>query len=88
MIDIATGAYVRKFYGLVQKDYHLNAFFGGANEEFVVSGSEGKKPIRTRYWGHVTGYQPIREQYFFGGANEFAVSGSEGKIQLSLVKQV
>lgn len=40
MIDIATGAFVRKFYGLVQKDYHLNAFFGGVNEEFIVSGSE------------------------------------------------
>eukprot|EP00116_Pleurobrachia_bachei_P013792 sb/3474054/ len=24
----------------------------------------GEKPIRTRYLDHVTGYQPIREQYF------------------------
>eukprot|EP00116_Pleurobrachia_bachei_P007790 sb/3468052/ len=24
----------------------------------------GKQPIRTRYSGHVTGYQPIRDQYF------------------------
>ena len=24
----------------------------------------GKQPIRTRYLGHVTGYQPIRDQYF------------------------
>ena len=23
-----------------------------------------KQPIRTRYWGHVTHYQPIRDQYF------------------------
>ena len=23
-----------------------------------------KQPIRTRYLGHVTGYQPIRDQYF------------------------
>ena len=23
-----------------------------------------KQPIRTRYLGHVTGFQPIREQYF------------------------
>ena len=23
-----------------------------------------KQPIRTRYLGHVTGYQPIRGQYF------------------------
>eukprot|EP00116_Pleurobrachia_bachei_P001577 sb/3461839/ len=25
-----------------------------------------KQPIRTRYLGHVTGYQPIRDQYFLG----------------------
>ena len=25
---------------------------------------KSKQPIRTRYLGHVTGYQPIREQYF------------------------
>ena len=25
---------------------------------------QSKQPIRTRYLGHVTGYQPIREQYF------------------------
>ena len=23
-----------------------------------------KRPIRTRYLGHLTGYQPIRDQYF------------------------
>ena len=25
---------------------------------------DGKQPIRTRYLGLVTGYQPIRDQYF------------------------
>ena len=24
----------------------------------------GTQPIRTRYLGHVTGYQPIRDRYF------------------------
>eukprot|EP00116_Pleurobrachia_bachei_P019047 sb/3479309/ len=27
-------------------------------------GSTSKQPIRTRYLGHVTGYQPVRDQYF------------------------
>eukprot|EP00116_Pleurobrachia_bachei_P012317 sb/3472579/ len=32
---------------------------------FVAEPNEiSKKPIRTRYLGHVTGYQPIRDQYF------------------------
>ena len=31
-----------------------------------------KQPIRTRYLGHVTGYQPIREQY------SYLVGGHEG----------
>ena len=26
--------------------------------------NKGKQPIRTRYQGHVTGYQPIRDQDF------------------------
>ena len=33
----------------------------------VVTGNTplpSKQPIRTRYLGHVTGYQPIRDQYF------------------------
>eukprot|EP00116_Pleurobrachia_bachei_P009882 sb/3470144/ len=29
-----------------------------------MSSGGGKQPIRTRYLGHVTGYQPIRGQYF------------------------
>eukprot|EP00116_Pleurobrachia_bachei_P016689 sb/3476951/ len=31
----------------------------------VIAGS--KQPIRSRYLGHVTGYQPIRDQYNLGG---------------------
>ena len=26
--------------------------------------NEGKQPIKTLYLGHVTGYQPITDQYF------------------------
>eukprot|EP00116_Pleurobrachia_bachei_P016123 sb/3476385/ len=31
------------------------------NTLFVLT---SKQPIRTRYLGHLTGYQPIRDQYF------------------------
>ena len=34
---------------------------GGKIEEPTES---SKQPIRARYLGHVTGYQPIRDQYF------------------------
>ena len=37
------------------------------NQEFTKNeryDSGSKQPIRTRYLGHVTGYQPIRDQYF------------------------
>ena len=29
----------------------------------VPTADVSKQPIRTRYLGHVTGYQPIRDQY-------------------------
>ena len=32
--------------------------------EVYYAGTDRKQPIRTRYLGHVTGYQPIRDQYF------------------------
>ena len=41
-----------------------------SREEILENGLEeettgfSKQRIRTRYLGHVTGYQPIREQYF------------------------
>ena len=31
--------------------------------EVEAGDEEVSKPIRTRYSGHVTGYQPIRDQY-------------------------
>ena len=35
--------------------------FSGARQEPT---EPSKQPIRARYLGHVTGYQPIRDQYF------------------------
>ena len=34
-----------------------------------------KQPIRTRYLGHVTGYQPIRDQYF-----QYLTTTTQGRI--------
>eukprot|EP00116_Pleurobrachia_bachei_P004481 sb/3464743/ len=34
------------------------------NPSFQEPTDTSKQPIRTRYLGHVTGYQPIRDQYF------------------------
>jgi WD repeat-containing protein 26 len=42
LIDLATRNVVQKFLGHTGGDYLIRASFGGANESFVVSGSEGK----------------------------------------------
>ena len=41
LVDIASGTTVRKYFGLQQSDYQINSCFGGANEQFILSGSEG-----------------------------------------------
>eukprot|EP00116_Pleurobrachia_bachei_P008185 sb/3468447/ len=48
---------------------------GGRQQPTEIS----KQPIRTRYLGHVTGYQPIRDQYFQIGY----VPGGRSKRQFS-----
>jgi hypothetical protein len=42
LVDIASGTTVRKYFGLQQSDYQINSCFGGANEQFILSGSEGE----------------------------------------------
>jgi WD40 repeat protein len=42
LMDIDTGEVVESYSGHVQKQYIIRSAFGGANENFVVSGSEGK----------------------------------------------
>eukprot|EP00116_Pleurobrachia_bachei_P015295 sb/3475557/ len=46
-------------------EIHIDIFVLGFGERLNhdKTGSS-EKPIRTCYFGHVTGYQPIREQYF------------------------
>lgn len=41
LIDIDTGAVTRRYEGSMSGDYLIRARFGGLNDEFVVSGSEG-----------------------------------------------
>eukprot|EP00116_Pleurobrachia_bachei_P005833 sb/3466095/ len=60
-------------------------------------GHQGKRPIRTRYLGHVTGYQPIREQYFLvrlnrilqthlhWGGSEHTIGGRRFDVECHLV---
>eukprot|EP00116_Pleurobrachia_bachei_P011333 sb/3471595/ len=40
-----------------------------AKLRFLWLKETSKQPIRTRYLGHVTGYQPIRDHYFFIWSN-------------------
>eukprot|EP00116_Pleurobrachia_bachei_P007768 sb/3468030/ len=39
-------------------------YLGSSNFELLTKNRPRPKPIRIRYLGHVTGYQPIRDQYF------------------------
>eukprot|EP00116_Pleurobrachia_bachei_P017006 sb/3477268/ len=36
------------------------------SNKIIEPAETSKQPIRTRYLGHVTGYQQIRDQYFLG----------------------
>eukprot|EP00116_Pleurobrachia_bachei_P005074 sb/3465336/ len=58
----------------VNNQYNQNSLFrscdwlstnqGPVFPDSVVTYRKSKQPIRTRYLGHVTGYRPIRNQYF------------------------
>ncbi len=48
LIDIETRETVRKYMGQATGQYTIRADFGGANENFVISGSEGEKISRIR----------------------------------------
>ena len=51
----------------LRSGYHDNAsnrYLLGDTKLGITRAWGRKRPIRTRYLGHVTGYQPIRQQYF------------------------
>ena len=41
LMEIDTGEVVQSYHGNLQKEYIIRSAFGGANENFIVSGSEG-----------------------------------------------
>ena len=44
LIDIETSEVLRRFQGQKQSTFIIRSTFGGAAENFIVSGSEGRKP--------------------------------------------
>jgi hypothetical protein len=42
LMEIDTGEVVQSFEGHQQKQFIIRSAFGGANENFIVSGSEGR----------------------------------------------
>lgn len=46
LMDVDTGDILQNFYGHRQKEFIIRSAFGGADENFVVSGSEGKLNTR------------------------------------------
>lgn len=45
LMDSGTGDIVQRYSGLKQSEFVIRSAFGGANENFVISGSEGKREI-------------------------------------------
>jgi WD40 repeat protein len=41
-MDVTTGEILSRYEGAIQKEYVVRSSFGGANENFVISGSEGQ----------------------------------------------
>ena len=46
----------------------ISGFIGACAEIMILLKLVSKQPIRSRYEGHVTGDQPIRDQYFLIGS--------------------
>lgn len=49
MWDRRTGSLVRKFHGVTQSFYTIHSCFGGHNQDFIASGSEGELSP----WAHI-----------------------------------
>ena len=54
LMDIDTGEVLQSFSGQKQTEFIIRSAFGGADENFIVSGSEGN-PI-CRYHSHISSY--------------------------------
>ena len=48
--DIVDKCLVRKFHGLTQGYYTIHSCFGGLNQDFVASGSEGLYHVQTQIY--------------------------------------
>ncbi|KAL5268237.1 hypothetical protein ACHWQZ_G002187 [Mnemiopsis leidyi] len=87
LVDIASGTTVRKYFGLHQSDYQINSCFGGANEQFILSGSEDnlvyifkrdsgvpilKLPGHTRLVSCVS-WNPVYTDCFVSGSDDTSV---------------
>jgi WD40 repeat protein len=45
LASVETGQILQEFHGHKQKDFMIRSAFGGANENFVISGSEGEYSV-------------------------------------------
>lgn len=50
LLEVETGELLEKYEGQRQREYIIRSAFGGAGENFVVSGSEGKWVVQCCVW--------------------------------------
>jgi WD40 repeat protein len=50
LMEIDSGEIIHQFEGHHQKEFYIRSAFGGADENFIVSGSEGKSFHTSRLW--------------------------------------
>ena len=51
LIEIETAEITRRFLGQKQREYVIRSSFGGADENLIISGSEGMPTVSTPEWG-------------------------------------
>jgi WD40 repeat protein len=81
LLDIETQETVQKYTGQMGGTYTIRSDFGGANENFVISGSEGKSPSNIdQTWSTITDAHLVQMATSSSGTSRRASSFSNSRL--------